>query len=130
MLKRFLPIALLSFYILFNSPCREFAKLPLLIHHYLEHKTTESELSFTEFLSIHYMKPFVQDEDYKKDMSLPLKSENQSIFFFTFSFNAIEIFSFKTLQFPSEEVKILNWYKNKLYASQYLDAIFQPPQLM
>lgn len=52
----------------------QFLKVPALIAHYLEHRTSNSSISLSEFFHIHYSVQIPMDEDAEKDMSLPFKS--------------------------------------------------------
>lgn len=44
--------------------------------HYFEHKETNSDLSLSQFIFIHYGQVDVRDEDYDRDMQLPFKTDN------------------------------------------------------
>ncbi|PTS93589.1 hypothetical protein DBR11_24920 [Pedobacter sp. HMWF019] len=54
-------------------PIREFLKLPMLIVHFHEHQLSNRNISFSEFLSMHYAQEDDHDNDRFKDKQLPFK---------------------------------------------------------
>ena len=66
-------IGLLATYLFTTTELGQLLKVPILISHYLEHKAS-SNLSLSQFLSMHYVQGDVKDADYAKDMKLPFKS--------------------------------------------------------
>ena len=48
-------------------------KLPALFYHFIEHKQSNNNLSFSEYINIHYSTPNY-DDDFATDMKLPFKS--------------------------------------------------------
>lgn len=55
----------------------EFLKLPLVFLHYSEHRREENKISVIDFLTCHYVEDAheIQDNDSKRDQSLPFKSD-------------------------------------------------------
>lgn len=53
---------------------KQLIKIPELIEHFAEHKTKHKDISFWEFLAIHYSASGVNDLDYDEDMKLPFKT--------------------------------------------------------
>jgi len=51
----------------------QLAKLPVLYHHFAEHKALNSRLSFSHFLWMHYLERDTNDHDDDRDMQLPFK---------------------------------------------------------
>lgn len=51
----------------------QFLKLPLLVTHYLKHKTESPYITFGSFFKMHYIDPQPFDADYEQDMQLPFK---------------------------------------------------------
>lgn len=49
----------------------ELAKLPLLFDHFLEHRKTDSNLTFTAFLALHYADVKHHEEDHSTHSQLP-----------------------------------------------------------
>ncbi|MEK6781089.1 MAG: hypothetical protein AABY93_05260 [Bacteroidota bacterium] len=122
-MKRILAISLLFFYLISFTEFSEVLRLPLLIEHYTEHKSKVEDLSFLEFLVMHYETDVAHDD---KDMSLPFKDCNHS-------------FSSQTLVLPVQKIVLTeNSEKTTLtYTSFYLlhepqllaGDIFQPPKI-
>jgi hypothetical protein len=75
-MRRFSAIGLLLFYLVSFTEFREVLRLPLLIEHYGEHKSQVSEMSFLEFLVMHYETDVAHDDT---DMSLPFKDCGHSL---------------------------------------------------
>lgn len=72
--KRIISIILLSLYVFATAEFRELLKLPQLAEHYAEHRAKNPQISFWEFLDMHYSHGIVVDEDYHEDMKLPFKT--------------------------------------------------------
>jgi hypothetical protein len=72
--KRAFSIFLLSLYVFATAEFQELLKLPQLAEHYAEHREKNPQISFWEFLDMHYSHGKVADEDYKEDMKLPFKT--------------------------------------------------------
>lgn len=126
-MKKSISIFFFAIYLLSTTQCGELLKLPILIEHYLEHKQEDKNLSFLDYLAIHYAHGNPHDADYEKDMKLPFKSINNS--------NLVSItFCNPILQFKG--VLIVNYCENKkqfsdysfTYSSAFLSAIWQPPK--
>lgn len=121
-LKRFLAISLLALYINSYTELHEAMRLPVLFEHYAEHKTQVSDLSFWEFLVMHY-KTDVSHDDH--DGQLPFKVPGHSFVATAVAIPASKI-TFKETQLQSE-VTHFSFYKEVPHAS-YLQKIFQPPR--
>lgn len=117
----------IAIYLLSATQLSELLKLPLLAEHYLEHKKENKDLTFIGFLENHYKQGVSIDADYDKDMKLPFKKCNSSVFVTTYfcSFNSNPEIS---LSFVSEvtENKISDY--NFIYSSVFLASIWQPPK--
>lgn len=101
----------------------EFLRLPLLVEHFQEHKTQTNDMSFVEFLLMHYKTDVAHDDT---DNQLPFKVPGHS-------FAAISI------GLPVQKINIGDIapqiilshtfdYKESFFSSS-LQAIFQPPKL-
>jgi len=78
-MRRIIPIVLLLFITISATDAIQFMKLPALTSHYLEHKTDSGDLSFVDFLMMHYASHDDNDHDQEKDMRLPFKDMHQSL---------------------------------------------------
>lgn len=69
-MKRWLPILLIFIYLCSTTEFYQFLKIPILVEHYLEHKSKNPGLSFYAFLKLHY-DHHVKDGDWETDQKLP-----------------------------------------------------------
>jgi hypothetical protein len=76
-MRRTLLILLLSIITISATDLLQFMKLPTLASHYLEHKADTGDLSFVDFLIMHYASHDDNDQDQEKDMQLPFKDMHQ-----------------------------------------------------
>ncbi|WP_235126682.1 hypothetical protein [Dyadobacter sp. CY347] len=72
-MKRFIRNMLLAIVILDTTSLYQIMKAPSLIKHFLEHKSLDQNVSFVDFLSMHYWGEDLNDNDDEKDMQLPFK---------------------------------------------------------
>ena len=122
-MKRLAALCLLFFYLVSFTEFSEVLRLPLLIEHYTEHKSKVDDLSFWEFLVMHYETDVAHDD---QDMSLPFKDCNHS-------------FSGATVVLPVQKIALTEHSEKTIltYTSFYLlhepqllaGDIFQPPKL-
>ena len=73
-LKRFLAILCFSAIITAGTELHQLLKLPVLLHHFAEHKQEDKNISLFSFIIMHYFKGNPVDKDYDKDMQLPFKT--------------------------------------------------------
>lgn len=74
--NRLTSISLLLLYLISFTEFREVLRLPLLVEHYYEHKGQVAEMSFLDFLVMHYETDVPHDDT---DMSLPFKDCGHSL---------------------------------------------------
>jgi hypothetical protein len=72
---RFATISLILFYLVSFTEFKEVLRLPMLVQHYSEHKEQVTEMSFFEFLAMHYKTDVAHDDH---DNQLPFKDCNHS----------------------------------------------------
>lgn len=51
-------------------------KIPVLVEHFMEHKTDNQNISFSRFILLHYFGNEPRDADHERDMQLPFKTNN------------------------------------------------------
>lgn len=68
----------MTVYLLSQTEFHQLVKLPLLLEHYMEHRAESPELSFLDFLDMHYLQGSPIDKDFAKDQRLPFKSADCS----------------------------------------------------
>lgn len=109
--------------------CTEFSQLlrfPILVAHFVEHKHEDKNISFGEFLLIHYVAEYGYGEDYEQDTQLPFKTVNG---------NAVQLIAFVPFLNPCLKVKPIytkarkyNPYRERFIDNAYLSSIWQPPK--
>ena len=104
----------------------QFIKLPALASHYSEHKSAAHNLTFIDFLIMHYAQHDDNDNDQDKDNQLPFKGSLQ---------NSTLIVSYFTTQpenpfnvIAHQRRHILLCFNDGIVNSAYLPSIWQPPK--
>lgn len=127
MMKRLLAIFFLFTFLSANTAFGEVLKLPVLIHHYVEHEELEHKVSFIDFLKEHYSN-LAQHDDYAHHHhdNLPFKST------IGHGSNVITIIpplslKLERIEFASDKIKILV-HRNEHFDNNYLSKIWQPPR--
>jgi hypothetical protein len=72
---RFAAIGLFLIYLISFTEFKEVLRLPLLVSHYGEHKAQAGDMSFFEFLAMHYETDMAHDD---RDSRLPFKDCSHS----------------------------------------------------
>jgi hypothetical protein len=122
LLKRFLAISLLALYINSNTEFHEMLRLPILLEHYAEHKHQVRDMSFWEFLTMHYKTDQSHDD---QDNRLPFKDRNHSFTAPVIALPIQKIILSETT--PLTEISHSSLYTEACIAS-HLSDIFQPPR--
>jgi hypothetical protein len=127
--KKTIAIFFLSIYLFSTTEAHQLLKLPVIFQHYAEHQIEDENISFIDFLDMHYMHGSPKDDDYDRDMQLPFKSSVDCISnislgfvpaFIEFNFDR-EVVLFTTKKsFP---------IRNQYLISSYLSFIWQPPKV-
>ncbi len=126
-MKSSFAILLLSIYLITATQLNQLLKLPKLVEHYFEHKALNSNLSLSQFFSIHYTHGDVMDDDYEEDMKLPFKT--QSICYTISILEKIPTIEFQVLIQEFEVQKSVSFYSHNFTTASNLDNIWRPPQL-
>lgn len=110
--------------------CTEFDQLlrvPILIAHFVEHRQESKDISFGEFMLIHYVEEYSFNGDYEQDTNLPFKSVDG---------NTIQVAAFIPLINSCLKAKPIytesgkyNPYEECFIDNAYLSSIWQPPKL-
>jgi hypothetical protein len=128
-MRKYSAIFFLTIYLFSTTEAHQLLKLPVVFQHYTEHQLEDKNISFIEFLEIHYMHGSPRDADYDRDMQLPFKSSADCVAsisfasvpaFIEFDFERALVFSSEKKSFP-----IINQY----LISSYLSFIWQPPRV-
>ena len=67
-MKKGFAIFFLVLYVVSTTQVIEILKLPMLLSHFQDHRIQDKEISFLDFLEIHYLNKNPIDEDYAQDM--------------------------------------------------------------
>jgi hypothetical protein len=123
LVKQLVAALFLFTYICSTTEFHEALRLPLLFEHYAEHKAMASDLTFWEFLAMHY-KTDVSHDDH--DNQLPFKVPGHE---FTASVAALPVakISLKDNKSPIR-VLHLSAYRESHFELR-LTEIFQPPKI-
>ena len=122
-MKQKLIIALLSIYLIASTEFHQVLRLPLLVEHYAEHHELVKDMTFWEFLVMHYESDVAHDD---QDMRLPFKDCHHSL-----TAQAIAMPEQKislTLLAPTQGDRLLS-FEHSQFHSSYLGEIFQPPKI-
>lgn len=107
-----------------SSFVQQFYKLPILVQHFQEHKEL-SDLSFLDFLSMHYWGEDLKDNDADRDMQLPFKTLSSSSFQLVFILNDKDLFSIPFN--PDLPLSKNTVYRSNLLSDPNLLSLFRPP---
>jgi len=124
LLKKIVSICLLSVLLISNTEFHQLMKLPILVQHFMHHKSLDNSLSFTDFIFIHYSDGMdLADQTHEE---LPFKSHGcqhmlQLVLVCDFP-------SFTPLKSIPGTITTAA-YQEVFYTSSSLGAIWQPPQL-
>jgi hypothetical protein len=105
----------------------EFMKLPALLVHYYEHKELNSELSFSEYIHLHYAHNGDFDNDYTSDKKLPFKTMEHS-YASTLSQCIPHVHQLLSFHSTDHERSYVDRYHVCLHSNSFTNAIWQPPK--
>lgn len=77
--KRLIGILFIVVHVLAYTEFHQLLKIPFLIEHYQTHRQADPSLGFISFLEMHYIGPFIVDDDYQQDQQLPFRNVNISL---------------------------------------------------
>jgi len=103
---------------------QQFYKLPILIEHYNEHQQRQN-VSFIDFLEMHYWGEDLNDNDTDRDMQLPFKHISSASFQLVFVPADKPVFYIPFNIGFSESDSIP--YKANLHSNPALFSVFRPP---
>lgn len=107
-----------------SSFVQQFYKLPILIEHFQEHQKLQN-VSFVDFLSMHYWGEDLNDNDDDRDMQLPFKAISGSSFHFVFILDDKDLLPVPfNLDLPQSKIPT---YRSDLFSDPNLLSLFRPP---
>ena len=98
-MRRLLRNIILFIVVLDTTSFCQVYKIPLLLKHFAEHQSLNQEITFADFLSMHYLGKDLNDNDDDKDMQLPFKKVEAHTSNFIFVPNT-PVFTFKRVYLP------------------------------
>lgn len=108
-----------------NLQLVQFAKLPVLLEHFKEHRQRDASVTVIEFLAMHYWGKDINDNDDSRDRQLPFK--DQTVIHFSsyyIPFNRIEAPAPVTVVIDSKSPTLKVYYPDAVKG-----ALFRPPQV-
>ena len=125
-MKKLTVISLLLIFLFANTEIGQLLKLPVLIHHYLEHHNDEAGISLANFLHKHYNEENSHPSPNNEHEKLPFKSQVLGFSQTTLVFHSAICFEINSDKLLSTKV-IIN-YSEGFYSSSLLSRIWQPPK--
>ena len=98
-------------------------RLPILLEHYSEHKQKVSDISFWDFLVMHYKTDVSHDSD---DNQLPFKDMGHSLTAPTVALLVHKIFLKETVILTKADY---SFTYSETFIASHLSDIFQPPRI-
>ncbi len=113
-------------YLFSTTELYQLLKMPILIEHYIQHKSQNNNITLFKFLKMHYDHP-IKDADYEQDQKLPfiVHSEHLVVVFTVTPRLNIE---FKTHDFPLVSQEKIIAYDDLFLDVDHFNAIWQPPK--
>ncbi|MBL7811885.1 MAG: hypothetical protein JNL57_06640 [Bacteroidetes bacterium] len=124
-MKRGISVLLLSVYFFTATGFSQLVRLPVLLHHYLEHQEKNENTGFGEFLSLHYLED-TQDKDLHHDHErLPFKSQHILVPCVQHA-SAIQQLNLCEPHLAVKQVPAIP--QDDIYAAPFSGKIWQPPR--
>jgi hypothetical protein len=124
LLKKLISIGLLFGLLTSNTEFHQLMKLPVLVQHFIHHKSLDNSLSFADFIFSHYSDNLESND--QEHHELPFKShgcQHMSSLVLVCDFPAYTAFKTTAVAVATAS------YQEVFYTFGSLGAIWQPPQL-
>jgi hypothetical protein len=127
LLKKLTAISFMLFFLCANTEIGQLLKLPVLVHHYLEHHDDDDAgISLTDFLHKHYDEEKSHPSPGNEHEKLPFKSYDLGFLQTTLVFQPPVDFELNSDK-PSATKATIS-YSEGFYSSSILSRIWQPPK--
>ena len=127
-MKKLPAIFLLSIYTLSMTGVTELFKVNALLGHYGETRVKDGQVSFLEFLVMHYVTDDGTAQDDDRDSQLPFKSHGRLV-----AGNSSNFILNRSVQIdltpPGADKRHFNNYPDPLINSNFLDQVWNPPRI-
>ena len=120
-------ILFLTVYLLSTTELHQLLKLPMVFEHFYDHQKENKEISFLQFLDMHYMHGSPNDKDINEDMKLPFKAADNC----SENVSPVQVPQFAhVLAIPVISVTVKKGCISKIQfiSTSYLSGIWQPPK--
>jgi hypothetical protein len=126
-LKKFTAILLLTAYLFSTTELHQLLKLPVVFEHFAEHQKKNKNISFLQFLDMHYMHGSPKDKDYTEDMKLPFKTADNCVSTVSPVVipRLVHVFESHVVHIPENKIPVP---QDELIPSSYLSRVWQPPK--
>lgn len=126
-MRKRIAISLLILFLGANTDLTQLLKMPVLIHHYLEHRADDASQSFADFLKLHYSNHLNHgDTKHHDHTKLPYKTSDYATAHSLMAFEAPV--SFMVPNPPIYHVKLVPGYNGFMYSFAIVSTIWQPPK--
>jgi hypothetical protein len=124
-------IFFLSIYLFSSTELSELLKIDFLIEHFAEHKEKSNQITFSDFLYMHYVDHGIENGDSDKDSNLPFHSNSHSemVNFILPIIIPVNHYSISFVQVFKKDEKKSFYDVHESMTSSFLSAIWQPPQI-
>jgi len=117
---------LLLCFFLVDAELREIVRLPILFEHFTEHKLQNKDVSFLDFIVLHYFSSDVKDADYERDQQLPFRGVQGEELSAPV---ALPVGSFEgPLPRIADAILKVEMYVSRFHPSLFQFTIWQPPR--
>jgi hypothetical protein len=123
-MQKILFTILLSSFLITSTELHEMFKIGAFFEHYFEHKQTDEDIDFIDFITLHY-----SDEQHdESNNKLPFKSHHENNFVAKlFKINFTKSYTSESIIFRYiKKVFVIN--NENRNSSQFIDTIWQPPK--
>ena len=125
-LKKLTAIFFFAVYLLSSAEVHQLFKLPVVFQHFAEHQLEDRNITFLQFLDMHYMHGSPMDKDHDRDMQLPFKATGDCLATTTaFVPLTAQVSIPAPIKISGKKKYII---KHQYLVSAYLSAIWQPPK--
>lgn len=124
-MKRLSAIFMLFVFLCAATEIHQLLKLPVLLHHYLEHRQLEKSISFVAFLKEHYVHEHAQASQHHHER-LPFKSQDCPGAHISVTDPLLVTFTTVREQVCTIRQTIL--YKEPHHINSFISRIWQPPK--
>jgi hypothetical protein len=123
-MRRITSIALLFLYLSVNTELHQVFRLPVFVEHYFEHTKDNENITFFNFITLHYSANSVQHDEH--DQELPFKSNHCDAILIAIALPPDNFFESIINDFLVRDSSLVP--SSQFISSSYLFAIWQPPR--